>query len=139
MRDDDPRWILVVEDEEDIAQLLKLRLESYGFSVRTASNGKEAIRYATEKEPDLVILDVNLPDMSGYLVCRELRKRYGHWTPPILMLTAMDQPIDQLRGFAYGTDVYLTKPFDTGELMKTVGLLLHTEAIESPSKGNGRN
>lgn len=139
MRDDDPRWILVVEDEEDISHMLKLRLESHGFSVQTASNGKEALRYATEKEPDLVILDVKLPDMSGYLVCRELRKLYGPWDPPILMLTAMDQPIDQLRGFAHGTDVYLTKPFDAGELMKTVGLLLHTEAMELPSKGNGHS
>lgn len=118
------RRILVVEDDTDAAFMLKTRLESAGYHVRTAVSEKVALSCATEEPLDLVILDLKLPDISGYEVCRRLRKRSSPWQVPVLMLTGMTEPIDQLRGFAFGADAYLTKPFDSGELLKTVDLLL---------------
>ena len=116
--------ILLVEDEVALARLVKWQLESGGVIVHAETTGKAALTYAGEQPPDLVILDLHLPDMHGYDVCRELRKLSHPWELPIVMLTAMDKPIDQLRGYAYGADAYLTKPFDPNELMKTITLLL---------------
>ncbi len=118
------RRLLVVEDDEPLAHLLKLQLELEGFEVHTETRGKSAVNYATNNIVDLVILDLRLPDLSGYEVCRELRKIYNPWAVPVLMLTALNEPIDQLRGFAHGADAYLTKPCEQQELMKTIGLLL---------------
>lgn len=120
----DQRQILVVEDDTDAAFMLKTRLESAGYHVRTAASGKTALSCATKEPMDLVILDLMLPDLSGYEVCRQLRQIPSPWQIPILMLTGMSQPVDQLRGFAFGADAYLTKPFDSAELLKTVDLLL---------------
>ena len=125
----DRKQILVVEDDEPIAGLLKCRLESAGFQVRTAGDGKDALTCAAEQRPSLVILDLMLPDMDGFQVCRQIRKLSQPWRTPVLMLTAMDEPIDRLRGFAHGADAYLTKPFDADELVKTVGLLLAESAL----------
>lgn len=116
--------ILVVEDEETLARFLRWELESAGFEVHTETLGREALKYAAERRPDLVILDLQLPDLHGYQVCRELRRLYHPWVVPVLILTAMDRPIDQLRGFAYGADAYLTKPYEPSELFKTISLLL---------------
>jgi len=116
--------ILLVEDEEQIAQLLRGYLESVGFEVHSETRGAEAIKFAAEHRPDLVILDLQLPDIHGYDVCKELRKQYHSWTLPILMLTGMDAPMDQLRGYAHGADAYVTKPFEPPELLPTIALLL---------------
>jgi DNA-binding response OmpR family regulator len=123
MAGENRRRILVVEDEEKIARLLVLQLESAGYEVHTEAYGKTALSYAAEHQPDLAILDLRLPDISGYEVCKELRKLYHSWIVPVLMVTAMDQPVDQLRGFACGADAYLTKPFSLPELLETVALL----------------
>jgi len=116
--------ILVVEDDRPTAEVLCSRLGAAGFDVHAEENGAAALSYAAEHRPDLVILDVMLPDVHGHQVSRELRQLYNRWDVPILMLTAMDKPIDELRGFAHGADAYLTKPYDATELIKTVGLLL---------------
>jgi len=121
--------VLVIEDDEPLARNLKQLLESEGFEVQTEPSGTVALSYAAECRPDLVILDLRLPDLHGFQVCQELRKIYHPWVVPILMLTAMDKPIDQLRGFAYGADAYLTKPCEFAELMKTVRLLLGQMSI----------
>lgn len=121
--------ILVVEDEADMAALLRERLESVGYEVHAEGSGGAGLAYVAEHQPHLVILDLRLPDLHGYDVCRELRKACHPWVLPILMLTAMDKPIDQLRGFAHGADAYLTKPFDSDELLKTVTLLLGETSI----------
>ena len=123
------KQILVVEDEEKIAEVLVSHLEGAGYHVHAETHGGPALRYAIEHQLDLVILDVKLPDMSGYTVCKELRKLYHSWAVPVLIITAMDQPIDQLRGFAYGADAYLPKPFDLAEVSETVVLLLGGAAI----------
>ena len=117
--------ILVVEDEEAQARLLKLLLESAGYDVQTEGRGSAALSFAAEHRPDLVILDLRLPDMGGYEVCQRLRKLFHPWPVPTVMLTAMDKPIDQLRGFAHGADAYLTKPCESDELLKTIASLLH--------------
>ncbi len=116
--------ILLVEDEERIAGLLKRYLESVGFDVHSETHGAEALKFAAEHQPDLVILDLQLPDIHGYDVCKALRKQYHSWTLPILMLTAMDAPMDQLRGYAHGADAYVTKPFEPPDLLPTIALLL---------------
>ena len=109
---------------DPLAEALKRRLQLEHFIADTVSSGKTALSWAAEHQPDLVILDLQLPDVHGYDVCHALRKLYHPWTVPILMLTGMDRPVDQLRGFAHGADAYLTKPYQPGELLKTVNLLL---------------
>jgi two-component system alkaline phosphatase synthesis response regulator PhoP len=122
------RKILVVEDEEALARFLSWELESGGFDVHAEYCGESALSWAADHRPDLVILDLRLPDMHGYQVCKELRKLFHPWDVPILMLTAMDKPIDQIRGFAHGADAYLTKPCEPNELFKTISLLLGESA-----------
>ena len=119
--------ILIVEDEETLARYLKRHLESQGFEVHTETHGAKALLYAAEYRPDLAILDLMLPDMSGYDVCRELRRLYRPWKIPILMLTAMAEPIDKARGFGSGSDAYLTKPCDREEVSRAVVALLEDE------------
>lgn len=120
--------ILIVEDDLSVAKMVQFRLEAVGFEVHHEDHGCGALTDAAERRPDLVILDLMLPDMSGYEVCRELRKLYNRWDVPILMLTVMDRPVDELRGFAHGADAYLTKPYDPAELLKTITLLLGDKA-----------
>ena len=118
------KQILLVEDDRALAETMKRVLEFEGFEVAIEATGASALARAAEARPDVIILDLKLPDIHGYQVCKELRKLYHYWVVPVLMLTGMDQPIDQLRGFAYGADAYLTKPCDSKELLKTIHLLL---------------
>lgn len=122
--------ILIVEDDQPLAELLALQLEEEGFDAHWESRGKAALKFASDHQLDLVILDLRLPDMSGYEVAKQLRQLYHPWILPLLMLTGMDKPVDQLRGFAHGADAYLTKPYNSDELMKTISLLLG-EALRS--------
>ena len=121
--------ILVVEDDPTLAKMIQLRLELVGLKVQTLGKGAEALKVAAEHRPDLVILDLRLPDINGYHVCRELRKLYHSWDVPIVMLTGMTQPIDQVRGFAHGADAYLTKPYEPSELLQVVTTLLRETAL----------
>ncbi len=116
--------ILVIDDDTTFVNLLAIRLESVGYEVEIQTDGATALQAATERQPDLVILDLRLPGMSGFDVCKELRRSFHPWEVPILMLTGVDQPLAQLRGFACGADAYLTKPCDSTELFKTVAFLL---------------
>ena len=129
MGDPDHDLVLVVEDDHGVAEVLRKRLEAEGYEVHLEVRGGPALKFAAEQRPDLIILDLRLPDLGGYEVCARLRKLYHHWDVPILMLTGMDLPIDELRGFAHGADAYLTKPFDLSELIKTIALLLGKTAI----------
>jgi DNA-binding response OmpR family regulator len=101
--------VLVVEDEPDIAESLTWGLRAEGYVVDVADNGEDGLWKATETAPDVIILDVMLPGIDGYQVCRRLRER-GLWTP-ILMLTAMDEDLDHAEGLDSGADDYLPKPF----------------------------
>ena len=116
--------VLVVDDETKITRLLKSYLEGSGYDVETCESGTAALDCAKERQPDLVILDLKLPDISGYEVSDHLRQVYDHDALPILMLTSMDRPEDRERGFEHGADGYIAKPFDFSSVAQQVGLLL---------------
>ena len=121
--------ILIIEDDPDISSALKMRLTSVGYRPEVVERGEEAVNFVAVHPPDLVILDIKLPDMSGYDVCRLLRKQCQPWELPVMMLTAADDMKSQLNGFATGADAYLTKPYQAAELLKTVRLLLGKEGL----------
>ena len=106
--------LLVVDDEPNIRDLLATSLRFAGFEVFAASNGAEAIKLATENEPDLIVLDVMLPDIDGFTVTRRLRDKGHHY--PILFLTARDETKDKVAGLTVGGDDYVTKPFSLEEV-----------------------
>lgn len=108
---------LVVEDDRNISELLRLYLEKDGFDVTIASNGGSAVTCAKSENPDIVLLDLMLPVMDGWAVCRELRKTMD---VPIIMLTAKGETSDKITGLELGADDYVTKPFDVKELLARV-------------------
>ena len=109
--------VLVVEDEEPIAQLLKYNLEKEGYRVSVANDGEEALVVADESAPDLVVLDWMLPKAPGIEVCRRLRARQETRNTPIVMLTARTEESDRIRGLDTGADDYVVKPFQMSELL----------------------
>ncbi len=113
--------ILIIEDEKEMARGLKDILEFDGYEVSVAETGREGIQAASRKDPDCIILDLMLPDISGYEVCEQIRQKHR---VPILMLTAKSQDHDKIRGFKVGADDYLTKPFSVGELSARVMALM---------------
>ena len=125
--------ILVVDDEPDILELVRLNLSQDGHSVDTAANGKEAMERMQKNPPDLVILDLMLPGMSGFEVAR--RARAAGVLVPILMLTAKDDVQDLVRGLEEGADDYLTKPFSMRELVARVRSLLRRVQLDRQSLG----
>ena len=125
-----PTHILVVDDEEQIRRALKSILSARGYALDMASTGEEALIKAIDTPPDLVVLDLMLPDRSGIEVCRELRT----WmTAPILILSVRSNETDKIRALDEGADDYLTKPFSAGELLARVrALLRRAAALTSP-------
>jgi two-component system alkaline phosphatase synthesis response regulator PhoP len=113
--------VLVVEDESSIASFVALYLKNAGYGVRTAATGTDALAQAESERPDLIVLDLMLPDVDGIEVCRRLRKDSD---VPILMLTARDEDVDKIIGLEVGADDYLTKPFNPGELVARVKSVL---------------
>lgn len=128
--------ILVVDDDPQIRKLLQLILQQAGFHVTTATNGAEAFQLATAHPPDLAILDVMMPSMDGYTLCRQLRQAPTTNLMPILMLTAQSETRDKLAGFNAGADDYVTKPFESQELLSRVRALLARSQM--PSVGAGK-
>jgi two-component system OmpR family response regulator len=127
--------LLVVDDEPNIVELLSSALRYAGFSVATATNGNEAIRMAERSRPDLVVLDVMLPDVDGFTVVRQLRGM-GR-TVPVLFLTARDGGDDKVSGLTVGGDDYVTKPFSLDELVARVRAVLRrtgTRSAAAPSR-----
>ncbi len=110
--------ILIIEDEQDLIKGLKLNLSDEGFDVDWAVNGVEGLRKAIEEAPDLIILDIMLPEMDGLEVCRELRQK--KIDIPIIMLTAKGEEIDKVVGLEIGADDYITKPFSIRELLARI-------------------
>jgi DNA-binding response OmpR family regulator len=119
--------ILVVEDDEAVARQIQGLLDRAGYDAHVAHSGNAGLAFASDHSVDLVILDLVLPDMSGYDVCKELRERYHPWILPVLMLTAMNQPKDKLLGFHHGADAYLQKPVASAELLGAIEALLARE------------
>ena len=113
--------VLVVEDDINIAELLRLYLQKDGFEVSHAADGGKAVEMAKEIQPDLVLLDIMLPVMDGWQVCRELRKSMKM---PIIMLTAKGETEDKVSGLEMGADDYIVKPFEVLELLARVDVVL---------------
>ena len=113
--------VLLVDDDATLLELLGEHLETTGYQVLRANRGTEALQVAAETKPELVVLDVMMPGMDGWEVCRRLRETSS---VPIILLTAKDQEIDKLRGFRLGIDDYVTKPFSFAELTARVGAIL---------------
>jgi DNA-binding response OmpR family regulator len=116
----------VVDDERDFRHLMTMFLlrSTMPIDVDAVSSGADAVRYAKAQPPDLILLDVMMPGMDGFEVCRELRADDRTRAIPIVMLTVLDEVSDRTRGFAAGTDDYLGKPFDRGELLARVRRIL---------------
>src|SRR5678815_2762228 len=109
--------ILVIEDERDIQEVLEYGLREAGYDVLCASRGLEGLRVAREQPPDLVLLDLMLPDLSGNDVCRALKTDAATRRVPVVMVTARTDEIDRVVGFELGADDYVTKPFSIRELV----------------------
>jgi phosphate regulon transcriptional regulator PhoB len=118
------REVLVVEDEPDIRRLVVLHLERDGFRCRTATTGPEALREVQKAAPDLVVLDLMLPDLDGLEVCRQLRGDRRTAAVPIIMLTAKSDEVDRIVGLEVGADDYVAKPFSPKELVARVRAVL---------------
>ena len=113
-----PETILVVEDEPSLQETLAYNLEKQGYTVESAGDGRSALEAARRLKPDLIVLDIMLPELDGVEVCKTLRRE--DFPSPIIMLTARDDEIDRVVGLEVGADDYLTKPFSMRELMARV-------------------
>ena len=127
--------ILVVDDEPDITALVAYHLAKAGYRVSTAARGPDALKAAAEERPDVVILDLMLPGMSGYDVLAELRARPETRDIGVILLTARKQEADRIKGLTLGADDYLTKPFSPAELTLRVGAVLRR--LSAPSVASG--
>ena len=119
-----PKKILVVDDEVDLVETLRFPLEMEGFEVLVSYNGEDALNKARKESPDLILLDLMLPKLDGYKVCRLLKfdEKYKHI--PILMLTAKIQEKDKILGIETGANEYITKPFEMDSLLEKVKMYL---------------
>ncbi len=113
--------ILIVDDDENICELLRLYLEKDGFETVVANDGEQAVKLATQYNPDLILLDIMLPGLDGWQVCREIRKSSE---TPIIMLTAKGETFDKILGLELGADDYVTKPFETKEVIARIKAVL---------------
>lgn len=113
--------ILIVDDDENICELLRLYLEKDGFETIVANDGEQAVEYASKYSSDLILLDIMLPKLDGWQVCREIRKTSD---TPIIMLTAKGETFDKILGLELGADDYVSKPFDTKEVIARIKAVL---------------
>ncbi len=124
--------VLVVDDEKDILDVVEFNLTQSGFNVHVAPDGRTAVEFAREHKPDLILLDLMLPDLSGTEVLRLLRANPSTRDIPIVFLTARGEEIDRIVGFELGADDYVTKPFSVRELVLRVKAVLRRPGIEEP-------
>ena len=127
------RSVMIVEDEESIRKFVKINLDRAGYKVLEASSGEEGLDIASREKLDIVVLDVMLPGIDGFEVCKRLRTEHPHLG--IIMLTAKSQDIDKIMGLEYGTDDYMTKPFNPTELVLRLKSL--ERRLDPEKEGNG--
>ncbi len=125
--------VLVVEDDEGIREMLKYNLAAAGFSVQEASDGAAGLRTARTSRPDLILLDLMLPGMSGFDFCRALRKNSR---VPVIMITAKDAEVDKIVGLELGADDYITKPFSVREVLARVNAVLRRAQPDANEPGS---
>ena len=121
------KLILIIEDEQPIVDILKFNLQKEGYKVIEALDGLEGVRLAQTKEPDLILLDLMLPGLDGFGVCRKVREKSN---VPIIMLTARDEEVDKVLGLEMGADDYMTKPFGVRELLARVKANLRRHVVD---------
>ena len=119
--------VLVVDDEEPIQELLKYNLEKSGYDVKTASDGFKAVDIAKKFHPDLVLLDIMMPDVDGYEICRHIKKTEKLKHIHVAFMSAKTKEADIQKGYDLGASLYITKPFSTRELIKQVKELIGTK------------
>jgi DNA-binding response OmpR family regulator len=128
--------VIIVDDEEDIVKLVKVNLEKNGFQTKGFSDSKGLFKFLKNKTPDLIILDLMLPDIDGLEICKQLKKDSKYMHIPVIMLTAKTDESDKIVGLEIGADDYITKPFSPKELIARVKAVLRRfEAKKKPSKG----
>ncbi len=126
--------VLVVDDEASIVNIIAYNLKKEGYEVITAENGEDGLELALRENPDLVLLDIMMPKMDGYEVCRKLREKSN---VPIIMLTARADEVDKVIGLEMGADDYVTKPFGNRELMARVKAHLRRSTVKDIPSENG--
>jgi DNA-binding response OmpR family regulator len=127
--------VLIVEDEQDVAELIRFNLAREGYDVRVALNGTEALRQAREFHPEVILLDIMVPQLNGWEVCRRLKQEPETRTVPVIMVTGRVEEGDKVLGFELGADDYVTKPFSPRELVARVRAVLRRgRPAESPAK-----
>lgn len=125
----DRKRILVVDDEIYIVHILEFSLTMEGYSILTASDGEEALRVIDSERPDLVVLDIMMPKLDGYEVCRRLRQDEQFSELPVILLSAKGRPIDREAGLKAGADDYITKPFSPRKLLEKIRELLERKEM----------
>lgn len=125
----DRKRILVVDDEIYIVHILEFTLTMEGYEVVTAADGEEALRKIEQDRPDLVVLDIMMPKMDGYEVCRRLREDEDSRTLPVILLSAKGRPIDRETGLEVGADDYIVKPFSPRRLLEKIRELLERQTL----------
>jgi len=123
--------ILVIDDEPDLRELVRVNLDQGGYGVETASSGREALQALRRSTPDLVVLDLMLPDISGTELCRKIRSDPALADIPVIMLTAKASEVDRVVGFELGADDYVTKPFSPRELVLRISAVLRRRFADS--------
>ena len=119
--------ILIADDDSNICELLRLYLEKDGFKTVIANNGREALDFADKFSPDLIVLDIMMPQLDGWQVCREIRKKSN---TPIIMLTAKGETFDKILGLELGADDYVSKPFDSKEVVARIKAVLRRSGAD---------
>ncbi len=127
--------ILVVDDDKNICELLRLYLEKEGYAVTLAFDGQEGLDKFRAQTPDLILLDVMMPNMDGWQVCREIRKTSQC---PIIMLTAKSETIDKVLGLELGADDYVVKPFDSKEVVARIKAILRRTSLAPEAENTGK-
>ena len=120
------RKILIVDDEKNIVDIIAFNLKKEGYTVITAADGEEGVQKAMEENPDLILLDIMMPKLDGYEVCKKIREKKN---TPIIMLTARAEELDKVLGLELGADDYVTKPFGVRELMARVKAILRKSVV----------
>lgn len=127
----DQKTVLIVEDEKNIVDILRFNLQRSGYAILEAYDGEDGLRQALSANPDLILLDVMLPKMNGFDVCKALREKGSN--VPVIILTAREEESDKVLGLEIGADDYITKPFSMRELVARVGANIRRTAMTVPS------
>ncbi len=122
--------ILIIDDELHIVELLRYNLEANGYKVNFSLNGREGLNIAFDKKPDLILLDIMLPELDGFDVCKEIKRNKETESIPIIMLTAKGEEFDKILGLELGADDYITKPFSVRELLARIKAVMRRNIKE---------